>query len=193
MLDSSPEAGVFNLGASTPSKLRTVKTLVQYCILLTFCLLLQASAAPRTQGFAAKYKLAKTEIKKRKVCLQFIDAGGLYIGSPVSDVRAVFQDDFEDLDIDAETNRLAIVHFVRPKRGDALHPAVWTGWHLSLTYRPDGAVVRYCLSNESKVSSMQTIFEKQSRERGHLKDPGLPTLEPAPKIPANPEKQAGQH
>lgn len=124
-----------------------------------------ASPTNTLDGFVLKYKMAKTEIQKRTVAIDLIDAGLLYYGSPIDDVKKVFLGDFEECGADSVNTRRAIVHFVPPKHSsEPMASAVWTGWYLSLTYREDGSVLRYYLSNENKTRSTQPMDQGQTKE-----------------------------
>jgi hypothetical protein len=137
--------------------------------------------ASPVDDFASKYKKAKTEVQKRTVCIQLIDAGLLYSGSPIDDVKKVFQGDFEEKGADGKDHRLAVVHFVPPKRplklpNQPMGQAEVIGWYLSVTYRDDGTVVHYCLSNESITTSMQLMYERQLKQHRSNSGTGLPSV-----------------
>jgi len=128
--------------------------------------------------FELRYKRASTETQKRDVTIALIDAGLLYVGSPVSDLKDIFGGDLRDMDLDEKGDRLAIVNFVRPKPPPVpMASPIVTGWFLSVTYRTDGAVVRYCLSNESKETSARLMMQKRRKEGRENEDPGLPLPE----------------
>jgi hypothetical protein len=145
---------------------------------------LYASPTDPVDSFALKYKKAKTEIQKRTVAIELIDAGLLYSESPIDDIKKVFQNDFEEQGADGHGHKLAIVRFVHPKRpSNPIAAAEITGWFLSLTYREDGTIVHYYLSNESKTTSMRLRYERKMKEQ-HEADTytGLPTLKDATNI-----------
>jgi len=153
---------------------------ISSCIIFAVFIVIRAQtfAADEVDRFVAEYKRATGEIEKRTVCLNFIDAGLLYDGAPMADVRKVFQQDFEDMDMDEKSNHLAIVHFVPPKRTSSpLQPALWTGWYLALTYRPDGTVMHYSLSNEDKDRTARLRIARRIREGRTNEDVGLPVVE----------------
>jgi hypothetical protein len=135
-------------------------------------------AGPDLQHFIRKYEQAKTEKKKRDVCIELIDSDILYSGSDVGDLRKVFRNDFREMGMDASSNLLALVQFVRPIAPSIPgYPAVNTGWYLSITYRTNGSVIHYCLSNESKVRSAKLLYEKQLKS-GKRIEVDLPVVEP---------------
>jgi hypothetical protein len=71
-------------------------------------------------------------------------------GSPVADLKIVFQNDFLEQIMASQTNdRLAIIYFVPPDHpANSMIQALVTGWYLAITYREaDGSVVHYHLSN----------------------------------------------
>src|SRR2546428_5349754 len=99
----------------------------------------QVRGAEAVREFATKYAKAKTEAKRRSVCIAAIDAGLIYDGAPVADLRTIFGDDFRDQGAASGADKLAIVNFIRPKASsDHRVSEVSTGWYLSLVYRPDG-------------------------------------------------------
>jgi hypothetical protein len=135
-------------------------------------------AADELDRFVDAYKHANGEIEKRTVCLNFIDAGLLYDGAPIADVRKVFQPDFEEMGMDLKSNRQAVVHFVPPKvTSSPLEPGVWTGWYLALTYWPDGTIMHYSLSNEDKDRTARLRLARKIREGRTNEEVGLPVVE----------------
>jgi hypothetical protein len=135
--------------------------------------------ADNPEPFARKYLHARTEKQKLDLCVKIIDKGVLYPGSPVGELRKIFQKDFQEMGHKDSTDLAAIVHFVQTKPPAIPGEAVdWGGWYLSIKYRQDGTVLHYCLSNESKETSMKWMYEKQSKA-GINRDAGLPVLEPA--------------
>jgi len=109
------------------------------------------------------------------VCIELIDADVLYSGANVDDIKRVFQEDFEDMGFGDRSNKLAIVHFVKPVRSsNPMEATEWTGWYLSITYRENGAILDYSLGNESKSRSMRLQYERQ-KSNGRI-DVGIPVL-----------------
>ena len=156
------------------------------CLLIglvtSICLSVGASDAV-VDRFVIKYKSAKTEIQKRTICIDLIDKGVLYDGSPVADLRRVFQNDFLEAGMADQTNNgLAIVYFVPPDHtANPMVQVANTGWYLAITYREnDGSVIHYHLSNEGKdlnTAALHRQLERQQMENRINMDIGLPTLE----------------
>lgn len=156
--------------------------LTKLIIVFLFANVIRSFASDEVERFAAKYKKAKGEIHKRAVCLEFIDAGLLYDGAPMADVRKVFKSDFEEQGMGNSSNRIAIVRFVRPRPSPSppngpTAQADLSGWYLALTYRPDGRVMHYSLSNEGKARPARRPEDKSGAGRTN-EDPGLPVVEP---------------
>ena len=146
--------------------------------LVLFCL--QVNASDLVDHFAAKYKQARTEVQKRTICVELMDAGVLYDGAPIDNVKKIFQQDFEDMGMDSQSNSVAIVHFVPPEPPSyPMASAIWKGWYLSIGYRSDGTVQRYCLSNEHMETSMDLLYQRHEREgrNNGNGDVGLPVVE----------------
>src|SRR6267154_199472 len=156
-----------------------MKTISRHIIFALFVgVRVQTFAADEVDRFVGEYKRATGEIEKRTVCLNFVDAGLLYDGAPIADVRKVFQQEFEDMDWDEKSNHLAIVHFVPPKRTSSpMQPNLWTRWYLALTYRSDGTVMQYSLSNEDKDRTARLRGARRLREGRTNEDVGLPVVE----------------
>ena len=140
-------------------------------------LALDSNATDPVDRFVAKYKKARTETQKRSIAIEVIDAEVLYMWASIEDVRKIFKPDFEEMGIDTGSNRLAIVHFVPPVRlSNPMASEIWTGWYLSLSYKPDGSIINYHLSNAGKESSMRTLYNKQKNRTDKVRDIGLPPL-----------------
>jgi hypothetical protein len=156
-----------------------MKTILNWFFAILFILVVRPTlAGPDLQSFVSKYRGAKTEKQKRDLCIKLIDSDILYSGSDVGDLRTVFQKDFREMGMDASSNLLALVQFVPPIAPSIPgYPAVSTGWYLSITYRTNGSVIHYCLSNESKVRSAKLLYEKQLKS-GEKIDVDLPVVEP---------------
>ena len=161
--------------------MKTCTALLLISLIASTCLSGEASDVT-VDHFVAKYRKAKTEFQKRDVCIALIDAGVLYDGSPIADVKKVFQQDFLDQGpADHVNDRLTMVDFVPPKHSTDTRVSTFeTGWYLSITYREtDGSVVRYCLSNlgiNLNPAAMRRQMERQRREQGTNLDIGLPVL-----------------
>lgn len=131
----------------------------------------------QVHDFAVRYAQLELQVPKRTLCIEVIDAGILYLGSPIDEVRKIFQKDFRDIGTDDAGNKRAIVLFNQPKRSlNPIASEIWTGWYLTLTYRVDGSVMHYSLSNESKEESMRLKYERQIREGKTNSEPGLPPV-----------------
>jgi hypothetical protein len=131
-----------------------------------------ANGTEKADQFAAAYARAKTEVQKRSVCINAIDAGVVRAGAPVDVLKKIFGQDFEDFGADSKSNRLAIVHFVPPWRStNQMVSDVFRGWYFAVTYTPHGAVLNYHLSNVGKESAMAVPSE---RGKAGEQDTGLP-------------------
>jgi hypothetical protein len=133
---------------------------------------LSVNAAEKLNQFAAAYARAKTEVEKRTVCIEAIDAGVVRGGVSIEVLKRVFGSDFEDSGIDSRSNRLARVNFVSPWRStNPLVSDVYRGWYLAVSYTADGAVFSYHLSNLGKESTMAIPSERKADRKPDI---GLP-------------------
>jgi hypothetical protein len=146
-----------------PLPLTNMKPLLLIVIILTTSSCINAAPPDASlEQFISRYKQAKTEIQKRTVCIDLIDADLLYEGANIDEIEQVFKNDFEDMGTDDRGNRIAIVHFVPPTRStNQIASDISTGWFLSMSFQKNGTIVHYSLSNEGKQRSMILQIQKQ--------------------------------
>jgi hypothetical protein len=151
--------------------------LLAWPVVLVSCQSISLEPQKAVVRFVERYRAAKTETNRRNLCIELMDSDLLYSGSSIDCLKTIFGTDFQEQGmLDAKT-KLAIVHFKRSARfNDPLIPVDWTGWFLSVKYRPDGHIMAYSMSNESKTRSAQ-LGLKMKHHLGQTNVPsGLPPI-----------------
>jgi hypothetical protein len=151
-----------------------MKTLT--CVALCLAVCFSAVGADSLNSLAIKYKQCKVEAEKRALCVEALDEGVIGTGTPIADIKRVFQKDFEECGLDANgKDNAAIVHFVPPLRStNSLVSDLWRGWYLALTYNKDGIVMTYYITNMGKEAAVKAGLKRRNRNDS---GPGLPRVD----------------
>jgi hypothetical protein len=98
--------------------------------------------------FAREYREARTELQRRAVCLEAIDAGQIARGNSVAIVDAVFGTTCAKKLPTGREPEWGVVEFhpLPLLPGDAMS-AAHAGWYLAVEFDSSGAVQNYYLSN----------------------------------------------
>ena len=125
------------------------------CLLLSFLSGASVSAAQpdrKVGRFAAAYRAARTEMERRAVCLDAIDAGVVARGRSVAVVDAVFGTTYAaKLPTKGGGLEWGVVNFHPPlESGSDKAASGYIGWFLAFQFYPDGTLENYYLSNLHK-------------------------------------------